>query len=804
MRIAILRLICFCCLITSSAVAQSKIEVALPDAPPATAFSGRLVVYLLPGKAKSQPADGVFYSKARPMFGINISQLKAATVVVLDDSADSYPDKISRLPAGQYTAQAVLVTHRTCSDWRADEGNWFSQPMAMEIASTAPVRMPTTAPAVFHLKLDQQTHAPVIDPLPQGLELFSIRSKLLSDFAGHDVRLNATVMMPTHLQTGRKYPALYHVPGYGGRHWDGIAVARKRLQHPTTEPTQVELNDNLFEIFLDPETPTGHCLFCDSDVNGPWGSALTKELIPALEKKYPLIADPMARLLRGHSSGGWSTLWLATEYPQVFGATWSTSPDPVSFHRFETSDLYQQTNFYRKPAETGQEILLPSFRKNGIILHIEEENRMEQIIGPRNTSGEQWASWLSCWGHRGTDGSAISPWDPLTGKIDHHQAETFRRFDILDRLEKQPDHFGPLFKQRVRLVVGGEDNFYLNEAVELLKTKLDAMNFTSLPEGQHGYVTVVPGLGHSTLFGSRELADFPAQMLAHLKLHNCLTAPSTQPSKAESGPIDVREIHWQTPAGPVHGYQATINLDDPRLTLHVTHAMPHPQNAAPEVNATLTSVDRWATDNHLTLAINANYFGWKKGGGQILGLVVDDGKVVSPQRQWHNKPDPALVFLQDKSGWLAKLIGPDQPPVNPDEIRFAVAGVGGSDTDPNHGTLLVQAGKNLGSTARVFPESHLARTAIGVDHTGHQLTIITIDGRQPDWSVGLTLPELAQKLIDAGVTDALNLDGGGSTSFVYHPDENAPEITNRPCDESAAGRPGIFRPVAVQLGFAVK
>jgi hypothetical protein len=56
------------------------------------------------------------------------------------------------------------------------------------------------------------------------------------------------------------------------------------------------------------------------------------------------------------------------------------------------------------------------------------------------------------------------------------------------------------------------------------------------------------------------------------------------------------------------------------------------------------------------------------------------------------------------------------------------------------------------------------RTAIGWDAA--QIWLVTVDGRRPGWSDGLTLVETAQLLRWLGATDALNLDGGGSTSFV--------------------------------------
>ncbi len=87
-------------------------------------------------------------------------------------------------------------------------------------------------------------------------------------------------------------------------------------------------------VFLDESSATGTHEFADSVNNGPWGQALTTELIPYLESHYRMDADVQGRFLNGHSSGGWATLWLQTRYPKIFGGTWSTSPDPSDFHDF--------------------------------------------------------------------------------------------------------------------------------------------------------------------------------------------------------------------------------------------------------------------------------------------------------------------------------------------------------------------------------------------------------------------------------------------------------------------------------------
>ena len=113
-----------------------------------------------------------------------------------------------------------------------------------------------------------------------------------------------------------------------------------------------ELARNAFQIWLDPESGNGHMLFANSDNNGPRGNALVNELIPALEAKYPLISKADARIVRGHSSGGWASLWLALQYPQTFGACFASSPDPVDFHRLEQIDIYDQDNMYSDGGRT--------------------------------------------------------------------------------------------------------------------------------------------------------------------------------------------------------------------------------------------------------------------------------------------------------------------------------------------------------------------------------------------------------------------------------------------------------------------
>jgi Phosphodiester glycosidase len=77
---------------------------------------------------------------------------------------------------------------------------------------------------------------------------------------------------------------------------------------------------------------------------------------------------------------------------------------------------------------------------------------------------------------------------------------------------------------------------------------------------------------------------------------------------------------------------------------------------------------------------------------------------------------------------------------------------------------------------RTFVAGRNPRTLAGVREDG-TLLLVTVDGRRPGWSVGMTLPEAARLMRSLGARDALNLDGGGSSTMVVRG-----EVVNRPSD----------------------
>ena len=106
-------------------------------------------------------------------------------------------------------------------------------------------------------------------------------------------------------------------------------------------------------------------------------------------------------------------------------------------------------------------------------------------------------------------------------------------------------------------------------------------------------------------------------------------------------------------------------------------------------------------------------------------------------------------------------------------------------------------GLDSAGAANFAPVRH-PRTIVGVASGGRRLLLITIDGRQPGYSVGTTNRESARVALDLGATEAINLDGGGSTAMAiarYRGDSVTFDVVNKPSD--AAGERAVGNALVV-------
>jgi S-formylglutathione hydrolase FrmB len=277
------------------------------------------------------------------------------------------------------------------------------------------------------------------------------------------------------------WPTVYFTHGFGGgfRSLANTAVYVHAAMADGSAPPMIW-------VLLDESGATGTHEFADGVNNGPWGEALTAELIPDLERRWRMDARANGRFLNGHSSGGWAALWLQTRYPTVFGGTWPTSPDPSDFRDFTGVDLYAPgANVYHRADGTP----VPLIRDHANVLAtFEDFARQEAVEGE---VGGQMASFDWVFSPRGADGRPEAMFDRVTGAVDPAVVAYWRdHYDIAARVA----HDWPALKHdldgKIHLIVGTDDTFYLDGAAHRLKAVLDGLgarsDFRFLPGRTHG------------------------------------------------------------------------------------------------------------------------------------------------------------------------------------------------------------------------------------------------------------------------------------------------------------------------------
>ncbi|MFC1661021.1 enterochelin esterase-like enzyme, partial [Gemmatimonadota bacterium] len=112
-----------------------------------------------------------------------------------------------------------------------------------------------------------------------------------------------------------------------------------------------------------------------------------------------------------------------------------------------------------------------------IVSTIRQENSYERAVGPNGRSGGQWAIWEALFGPTDSDGYASPIWDRVTGAIDHDVAEYWREHSDLNHyLQENWARIGSDLRGKLHVAVGDMDTYYLNDAVQLMETAVDALD----------------------------------------------------------------------------------------------------------------------------------------------------------------------------------------------------------------------------------------------------------------------------------------------------------------------------------------
>jgi len=167
--------------------------------------------------------------------------------------------------------------------------------------------------------------------------------------------------------------------------------------------------------------------------------------------------------------------------------------------------------------------------------------------------------------------------------------------------------------------------------------------------------------------------------------------------------------------------------------------------------------------------VNADFFTLSNGAPTNL-LIVNGRMLTPPNRQpvlaFDSAGAPHIETFTLASGRLAPF--------------FPMNAVGGRPRLVRD-SAIVREVDTEGQTS--FRERN-PRTAAGIARNGRRLILVAVDGREYE-NAGMTLRELAETMLGLGARDAINLDGGGSTTLVYaDPDSSARlRIANRPSDK---------------------
>ncbi|MBN8730476.1 MAG: hypothetical protein J0L64_08055 [Acidobacteria bacterium] len=479
-------------------------------------FDGRLLLFLSQGEG--EPREKVADDAANPAlaFGIDVNAWRAGTPAVIDAKVFGWPIRsLAAIPAGTYQVQALLHKYETFAlatghtvklpmdrgegqQWRSAPGNLFSKPVT--------VRWPPKSPLRLELTEVNPPVKPVADT--QYIRHIRMRSERLSKFWGRDMYLGAAVLLPHGWQENPQ--ARYPLMIYHGHFAPTIGGFRETPPDPNLKPVysarfrmegynivQQDLSWQLYQDWISPSFPRAIVIeiqhanpyyddsYAVNSANlGPYGDAITHELIPYIEKTFRGLGTPWSRFMYGGSTGGWEALAVQVLYPDDYNGAYGACPDPVDFRAYTTVNLYEHGNAYYVDS-TVRQLRRPGKRNylGEVQTTVEDMNHLELVLGTHSRSGGQFDIWEAVYSPMGADGYPKPIFNKLTGAIDPavaaHWRENFDLVHILKRDWNDPaKQLGRKLAGKLNLYCGDMDNYYLNNAVYLAE---EFLNTTTTP-----------------------------------------------------------------------------------------------------------------------------------------------------------------------------------------------------------------------------------------------------------------------------------------------------------------------------------
>jgi hypothetical protein len=477
--------------------AQARFEITVPSSAHAGPITGRAYVALSKSNDPQRPPIQQTGETGVPLFGVDIDEVTPGRAIVVDARAFGFPSRSLRdIPAGEYWVQPFINVYTKFAradghtvwlhmdqwegqHWQRSPGNLFGEPVKVTFdpKSSTPIKL-----------VADKVIPPVKVPADNDyVKRIKIQSDILTKWWGHPIYLGATILLPKDYDKHPdvKFPVVYDeghfslgAPGgFGGAGGRGRGSGRGGAQQSFTDYWQADGTPRMLLVTLQHPSPYYDDSYgVNSANNGPYGDAITKELIPAVESKFRAIGQPYARLLTGGSTGGWISLAHQVFYPDFYGGTWSLCPDGVDFRYHQIVNVYSDTNAYFIE-HPWMKVERPTHRRpdGNIVAMMKDENWSELAQGDHSRSGGQWDIWEATYGPAGADGYPQRIWDKTSGVIDHKIGAYWKeRYDLRNILETNWATLGPKVANKINVYVGDADSYYLNMGVHMLDTFLRA------------------------------------------------------------------------------------------------------------------------------------------------------------------------------------------------------------------------------------------------------------------------------------------------------------------------------------------
>lgn len=492
------------------AATQPSFEISINDGLHEGVKDGRMLLFI----AVDKEQEPRFQVRPGPMsaqvFGVDVNDLKQGQRTVIGTTVFGYPiNSLADVPAGEYYVQALfhkyetfnLVTGHTVmlpmdrgegQQWRRAPGNLYSIPQRIHFD-------PNSATPI-QIVLDQKI--PPIEP-PADTEFVKhvrMQSDLLTEFWGRPMELGAHVLLPKDFNQHpeARYPLMVfhgHFPSdFGGFRTEppdpslepdysarfGISGYNRIQQQEAYDFYQQWISEDFPRfIAIEIQHPTPYyddSYAVNSASMGPYGDAITHELIPYIEEQFRGIGEGWSRFLYGGSTGGWEALAVQVFYPEDYNGAFAACPDPIDFRAYTLINIYEDDNAYYINGPFGR-LKRPGHRDwlGHVSATTEDYNHYEFAIGTNSRSGDQYDIWQAVYSPMGSDGYPKPIWDKLTGEIDKEVAAYWREnYDLRYILERDWKTLGPQLEGKIHVYVGDMDNYYLNNAVYLMEDFLES------------------------------------------------------------------------------------------------------------------------------------------------------------------------------------------------------------------------------------------------------------------------------------------------------------------------------------------